>query len=397
MQIFRDDIIERYQAMQEMKHKGFIQQYFNDSVYAGRTVSVNGKKLLNFISCSYLGLETDPILKEGAIKAAQEFGTQLACSRTILSNPLYMELEDLLSQIFPGYQVVTTTTTLAHCSALPLFIGEKDAIILDGYVHNSVRMAAQLCKANGTFIMVTRHNDMAFLDYMVQKLIKEGYRNIWYCADGIYSLQGDKLDVSGLINLLNKYGNFYAYVDDAHGGSWTGKNGSGYVLGHYRQHEKMVVAISFCKSFSGGGGALILPNEEWAKVIRSLGQTMMFSGPIQPPTLGTLVASAKLHLSEAIIELQAELLELILHFRSRCEVLGIPLFSKDETPIQIIEIGDEAKTISIMEQLINNGFFLTAALPPSVAKGNEGIRITITRHVNKSDISSLLDNIKTIL
>jgi 7-keto-8-aminopelargonate synthetase-like enzyme len=114
--------------------------------------------------------------------------------------------------MFPGHQAVFPTTTLTHCSALPLLIHEKDAIILDAYVHNSVRMASQLCKANGTFVLLSRHNDMEYVKYLIYRLKKEGYRNIWYCADGIYSIHGNLCNVDGLKKLLDENDDFYAYV-----------------------------------------------------------------------------------------------------------------------------------------------------------------------------------------
>ena len=70
--------------------------------------------------------------------------------------------------------MVTTTTTLGHCSVLPLMIDRNDEIIIDQYVHNSVRMAASLCKANGTGITTVRHNDMKHLPTVVQRLKKNG-------------------------------------------------------------------------------------------------------------------------------------------------------------------------------------------------------------------------------
>lgn len=42
-------------------------------------------------------------------------------------------------------------------------------------------------------------------------------------------MYGDAAPVKEIEKLLNKYDNFHLYIDDAHGMSWTGKNGCGYV------------------------------------------------------------------------------------------------------------------------------------------------------------------------
>lgn len=53
---------------------------------------------------------------------------------------------------------------------------------------------------------------------------------VWYICDGVYSQQGDVAPLAELKALMDKYPQLYLYVDDAHGMSWTGKNGCGYAL-----------------------------------------------------------------------------------------------------------------------------------------------------------------------
>src|SRR5262245_53707105 len=65
----------------------------------GRKVSVNGRSLLNFGSCSYMGLEARQELRQSAHDAIDEYGTQFSFSRAYLQSPLYLELEALLEQI----------------------------------------------------------------------------------------------------------------------------------------------------------------------------------------------------------------------------------------------------------------------------------------------------------
>ncbi len=374
-----------------LHNKGCILQYSDDNEFSGRTIKVKGREFLHFANCSYMGLETHPLIKKGIIDATERLGSLFSSSRSVISSPLYSQLEELLLQIFPGYVVIAPTTTLAHCSVLPLMITENDAIILDAFVHNSVRMASQLCKANGTFIITNRHNDIAYLEYLVNRLKKDGYRYIWYCADGIYSMQGDKLPLRDLLKLLNKEKRLFTYIDDAHGISWTGLHGCGYVIGSYGLHERMIVVVTLGKSFAASGAALVFPNDKWAELVQILGQTMIFSGPISPPILGAAIASAKIHLSKELKNMQNELKELILYFIKLCREYKLPLANNDVTPIKIIKTGDVKKTVFTIEKLIEQGCFATSALYPAVAKGHEGIRITLTRHLKKEDIERLIE------
>jgi len=315
----------------------------------------------------------------------------------MLSSPLYKTFEENLSKIFPGYQVVYPSTTLSHCSALPLLAGEKDAIIIDAYLHNSVRMAVQLCRANGTFVLMSRHNNMEHVKYLIYRLRKEGYRNIWYFADGIYSIHGNYCDIRGLQKLLDEEENFFAYVDDAHAIGWTGKNGCGYVIGNFGLHKKMIVAASFNKSFAGAGGGLIVPDRETAEILKYTGQTMIFSGPVQPPMQGVLVASSRLHLSDELPPLQDQLRTLIKFFRKRSSELGLPILTQDETPIQLLRIGGMENTKKVQDHLISKGFLTTTAGYPAISKGDEGIRISLTRALTLEDINRLLECLRDFI
>jgi 7-keto-8-aminopelargonate synthetase-like enzyme len=388
---------ELYSAVKTLQQNGCVFQYYEDDVYDGRKITINKREMLHLSNCSDLGIETHPLLIAGATEAVKKYGTQNSVSRAMLSSPLYRELEERLGSMFPGYHAIFPTTTLAHCSALPQLIQSKDAIILDAHVHNSVRMASQLCKANGTFTILSRHNDLEHVRYLIYRLRKEGYARIWYCADGLYSIHGNFCDIKGLVNLLDSEDNFYAYVDDAHSTGWYGKTGCGFVASQGRLHEKMIVAESLNKSMAGGGALIIASDPEVIEYLKFTGQTMIFSGPIQPANLGALNASVKLHLSEQFTVLQSELMELIEFFILKSKELQLPLVTDEQTPIKLFRIGSMEKMIRILLQLISAGFLPMTAGYPAVARGEEGIRVNITRHLNKKDISGFLETLKEIL
>ena len=56
-----------------------------DNVLNGREITLEGKKLINFGSCSYLGLEMDSRLIAGSVDAIRRFGTQFSSSKTYVS------------------------------------------------------------------------------------------------------------------------------------------------------------------------------------------------------------------------------------------------------------------------------------------------------------------------
>ena len=66
---------------------------------------------------------------------------------------------------------------------------------------------------------------------------------------------------------------------------------------------------------------------------------MIFSGPIQPPMLGSAIASAKLHLSEPIETYQNELAELIDYTNQKIVEFNLPQVEINNSPIFFIPVG----------------------------------------------------------
>lgn len=369
----------------------------------GSKIFLNGeinKEVVNFGSCSYLGLEFDARLKQAAKDAIDCYGTQFSCSRTYISNRYYKELETLLGRVFEAYAVVTPTTTLGHIGAIPLFVGSNDAVILNHQVHHSVQTAVNLVKSKGVHTELVRHNRMDLLEERI-KVLRQTHKKIWYMADGIYSMFGDATPVEEVYNLLEKYPEFHFYVDDAHGMSCFGKNGRGYVLGKKAIHEKMIVAVSFAKAFATGGGALIFPTEEMARRFRTCGGPMIFSGPMQPSQLGAAIASAKIHLSEDINLFQEQLHSSIKYANAMIKKYELPLISESDSPVFFIGVSLPKIGYKMITRMINDGYFLNLGIFSAVPMKNTGVRFTITRNHSFREIEKMVQalakNLKEVL
>ncbi|MGE5708501.1 MAG: aminotransferase class I/II-fold pyridoxal phosphate-dependent enzyme [Bacteroidota bacterium] len=380
------DAIDAVETMfSQANRRGIAFKSFEDETIDGRLFHSNNQELINFGSCSYLGLEMEEGIKEGAAEALWRYGTQFSSSRAYLSLPLYGELEELLGELFGGEVLVTPTTTLGHLTALPVLLQEKDVLILDQQVHHSVQLAANQARVQGTGIEMVRHNRMDLLEKRLEELCRK-HRQVWYLADGVYSMFGDLAPLEALTGLLERFDNFHLYLDDAHGMSWSGRNGRGYVLGNIPLHPKMVVATSLNKAFAAGGGALIFPQEAMKRRVRYCGGPMTFSGPLQPPMLGAAVASAKFHLSGAVHPLQEALRERIALCNRLLEAHQLPVVSPSEAPIRYIGVGLPRIAHNLAHRLMDDGFFPNVANFPAVMMNRAGIRFTLTCHQRMEDI-----------
>jgi 7-keto-8-aminopelargonate synthetase-like enzyme/predicted N-acyltransferase len=382
------DILDH--MIRDSVERGLGHRQAENHYFDGRSIRLDGKEMIHFGSCSYLGLELDERLKEGAVDAVMRFGAHFSSSRAYVSAPLYAQLEELLEKIFGGDIVVTPTTTLGHLASLPILCEEQDVLILDHQAHHSLHMAANQVRAQGARIEMLRHNRLDLLEERIHEL-RTGCRRIWYVADGVYSMFGDFAPTEGLRALLDRHEQLHLYLDDAHGVSWYGRHGRGYVLDRLPGHERVVVATTLGKCFGAGGAVLVFPNPEWQRKVRACGGPMIFAGPVPPPVLGSALASARIHLSEELGELQARLRERIALCNHLLLERDLPLASATDVPVRFVGMGLPRAAQRLATRMMNDGFFINLAHFPAVPMKRAGIRFTITLHQSFEDIRALVD------
>ena len=371
---------------------GFFQQVTQDAAFDGRNITVRGKECKFFSNCSYLGLETHPEMKKAAIDAVQRYGTQFSSSRITVSMGMYEEAEDLLSKIFGKPAYLAPTTSLGHIAVIPTIMDENDAIIMDQQVHNSVKNAVQMVKPEGVHTEIVKHNRMDLLETRIQ-ILKQNHNRVWYMADSIYSMYGDAAPFNELNQMLNQYEQFHLYVDDAHGMSWTGANGRGYVLSQMPYHEKMIMATSLAKGFASCGGVIVCNNDDLKTMIKTFSGPSIFSGPLQPAVMGASIASAKIHLTDEIDTLQNDLFERMFYFIQTAAKYNLPIVNNDLTPIFYLALGKTEICFKLAKFLQDEGFFCMTTFFPAVPQKNAGLRLTVNNHNTLEDINGILERV----
>ncbi len=380
-------IVNEFSALGESKGLGKL--YTEDEILDGRIIGLKGKKFINFGSCSYLGLELDPRLKEAAIEAIYKYGTYFSCSRIYVSCGNYSELEHLLSKIFKTNILLTTNSTLGHHSVMPIVIGTNDMVIYDQQAHVSMHELSYKLNHYGTGISILRHNRLDELEQKIEQY-KSQYDKIWYVIDGVYSMFGDLAPTKDIINLLDKHKKLWLYVDDAHGMSWAGPNGSGYTLSQTSFHPKMVMGTSMAKGFGSCGGIFLFHDVEMRNKVKRWGGPLAYSGPQEPATVAAAIASAKIHLSGEIYDLQKCLHEKISYCNQLMEKHRIPLVSVSQSGIFFVACGLPLVGFELVERLMDEGFYTNIGIFPAVPETCTGVRFTMTNHITFEDIERLV-------
>ncbi|HEU0032190.1 MAG TPA: aminotransferase class I/II-fold pyridoxal phosphate-dependent enzyme [Kofleriaceae bacterium] len=370
----------------------------------GRTVRLDpdGHPVVSFATCSYLGLDRDDRLAQGAIDAVLRCGVSFSASRCFVTSPLYGEAEELLARIFDRPVVLAGSTTLAHGAALPILVDRSDVVLFDRQVHHSVQTALAALGPRGPRREPVKHADIDALEDGVRRAIEAGARRVWYCADGIYSMFGDRLPTAALAALMQRYDALWAYLDDAHGMSWCGSRGAGSLIDAGLPRERTVLATSLSKGFGCAGGVLAVPDIATKHRIENLGPSLMFSIQIPPPILGAIRASAQLHLAPELAQLQAELAERVV--LARAAIAAVPAVAArlvettgEPTPILYVVLGTADQAIAAASQLLASGFLVNPVAFPAVPMNMGGLRCTITRSHTAQDLHDLVSAIERVV
>jgi 7-keto-8-aminopelargonate synthetase-like enzyme len=372
--------------------RGMLHNVAEDERLDGRMITLRGRPLVNFGSCSYLGLETHPAMRAGVIDAVERYGTQFSSSRAFLSAPAYAAAERALTALFGRETILTPSTTMGHLAALPTVIESGDVLLLDHQVHHSVQIAAKLVQAQGTRVELIPHNDLRTLQRRLDEYRRD-HRRVWYAADGLYSMYADFAPIAELNDMVAANDQLWLYIDDAHAFSWMGRHGRGYALENLSPLalSRSVVAGSLNKSFAAAGGAITFPDAETRRRVFTVGGPLIFSGPVQPPMLGAVLASARLHLSEEVVARQARLTGLIRLFNRLAAENGLPVVSPSEAPIRCVGAGRPEVAYNLTGRLRDAGFFVDTATFPAVAAKRSGARIALTAHHTEDDIVNLVE------
>jgi 7-keto-8-aminopelargonate synthetase-like enzyme/predicted N-acyltransferase len=380
-----------HEVFTDAKQEGIMHLYAEGETFTGRTIGVKNRQLYHFGTTGYLGLEQDSRLKAAAIDAITKYGTQFPLSKSYISNPLYKQLEDKLTTMYQNPIIITKNSTLGHMGVIPNAVSDQDVIILDHQVHWSVQSAAKVLKLRSVPIDMIRHNDLNMLEDKI-KSYSNKHKRIWYMVDGIYSMYGDYAPIKELKALTFKYPQLHLYVDDVHGMSWTGLNGTGYALGELGTlSENILLFGTLSKTFGASGAVLICANKKMYHEIKTFGGPLTFSAQLEPASVAAASASADIHLSSEIYELQQDLKERIEYFNALLERTDLPLIDQNNSPVFYIGTGMPKTGYNFVNRLMHEGFYVNLGIFPAVPVKNTGVRITISRHNERDEIKGLVE------
>jgi 7-keto-8-aminopelargonate synthetase-like enzyme len=367
-----------------------------------RITLAQGGTFTEFVSCSYLGLETYPALIEAAHRALGDVGLHLSSSRSAM-RPVYLsQLESLLSEIYKDCGVsVFTSTSSVHLGVLPLLgsnslkgypIRKRAHWLVDKTAHASMQVLRGVLQQFGEVSRVQSTDPESMST--VLKNCSERQETPILLIDGIGSMSG-LVPIAQLSHQLEAAGG-YLYVDDAHGISIAGRHGAGYALAAVDNQlpHNMILAGSLSKAFGGAGGFVVVSDPRDIPSIQSLANPLVFGHSIMVPMLAANVAAAEIHLSNQIDNLQNNLWANIRLFDSLTH--NRLLNAGVQSPVRGALFETEEDGLQACRLLRDNGILMFPVFYPIIAKGKAMLRFAFSASHTHHDIRQLASSLNEV-
>jgi 8-amino-7-oxononanoate synthase len=353
----------------------------------GTTAHFEGKEVVMIGSNNYLGLTTDPRVRQAATEAIERYGTSVTGSRFLNGTlELHLELDRRLAHyvgkeaalVFPtGYQ-----TNVGTISAL---VGKGDYVIIDKDDHASIVDGCLMCRGE---LKRFRHNDLSSLEAVLEKLPADAGKLV--VVDGVYSMGGDISPLPELVEICQRYG-ARIMVDDAHGIGVTGR-GRG-TAAHFGLTDQVdLIMGTFSKSFASIGG-FIAGDADIVHYIQHHARSLIFSAALPAPNVAAVLKALD------ILETEPELVDRLWfnaeYMRSGLKSLGYDT-GQSNAPIIPVLIRDDIRTVLAWRALIEEGVYTNPVVPPGVPPNNSLLRTSYMATHTTEHLDRALQSFKVV-
>jgi 7-keto-8-aminopelargonate synthetase-like enzyme len=357
-----------------------------DYLGPNREMDVGGRRVINFGSDSFLGLDQDARVRSAIVNGLKSWGAHNGASRAFASVRSNQVAEEKLASWLGAEAVlIYPSVSLANMGAIPGLVGKRDLLVVDEHAHNSIQEGTKIAQANGVRVLPFGHCDPDDLQRVFESAGE--YRVAVVAIDGVYSMTG-ALPPLARLNEVCLRNNAVLYVDDAHATAVLGRKGRGTVLDALGNYDNTLVVGSLSKGFSCFGG-FIACTQDFKFLLKMRSNTFIFGGPVPPSYLDAITAVCDILCSDEYEEIRSRLESNLRRLTKGAGDLGLVVLG-GETPIVSVLAGDEDVTLQAGRFLFEMGYYVQSVTFPAVPYHAGVLRIQVNANHQPAAIDGLL-------
>jgi len=349
----------------------------------GASTVIDGRRMINFSSYDYLGLNHHPAVRAAARAAVDRYGVSASASRLVAGErPIHRALESALADHYRQEGCVTFVSGhAANVATIGALLGPRDLVVHDALAHNSLLTGAHLSRAERRPFA---HNDMTALDSMLQA-IRGRYERALIVAEGLYSMDGDVCDLPALAELKDRH-QAWLMIDDAHGLGTLGSRGLG-VFEHFGLDPGRVdiwmgtlsKTLAACGGYIAGSAALI-------DYLKFAAGGFVYSVGMPPPVAAAALAALELvhGAPERVSRLQAN----ARLFVSSARRAGLDVGTSEGQAIVPIMTGSSIRAVALSQRLFQRNINAQPIIHPAVSERLARLRFFLSSEHAPADIES---------
>ena len=342
-------------------------------------------------SNDYLNLSQHPEVIKKSIEVIQKLGTGSGGTRNISGTSSYhADLEREIaalhnkesSLIFPSAYTANQSTLWTLCKKL-----EGIEVFSDELNHASM---IQGIKNADVPCHIFRHNDIDHLRELLNTSNASVPKII--VLESLYSMEGLRSPLKQIISLAKEF-NALTYLDEVHSVGLYGKEGRGIAEEQMVSDEVDIINGTLSKAFGQMGG-YVAASSDIIDFIRSFAPGFIFTSSANPSIAAASIKA--IEIAKKSENLREDIRENSNLIRAGLKYLKIPHLDNDShiIPIHLEDpkLCKEAANVLIEE----HGIYIQPVFYPTVPKGDERFRVTITPKHKANDIERFLDCLDSV-
>src|ERR1700677_2807569 len=348
---------------------------------------------LNFATQDYLGLSSDPEIKEVAKAVVDEYGVHSAGSSALAGTSKYsLRLEQTISEFLSlEHTVLYPTGWAAGYGVIKGLVRSNDHVVLDGLAHACLQEGAYSATSN---VHLHGHLNVDSVRRHLKRIrAKDAENGIMVVTESLFSMDSDSPNLRVMQELCREY-DATLMVDVAHDLGAMGQSGRGFIGMQGMTGQIDIVMGSFSKTFASNGGFVSCKSPAVKQYLKFYGCSATFSNALSPVQAATVTKAFEIVQSDKGRELRRLLLKRIGQMRDALTAAGLTVIG-DPSAIVPVLVGDEALARMASRRFPELNVIANLVEYPAVAKGNARIRLQMMPTHSAENVAQLAVKLRT--